>query len=79
MTCAACVDTIENHLINLEGVTKVSVSLMTSKGIIEYDPDKIGIRMIIEEVESIGFEAKIENATGKEDIRKIIDTEVFRY
>lgn len=52
---------------------------MTSRASVEYDPEKIGIRMIFEEIEAIGFEAKLENASEKEDIRNIIDAEVFRY
>lgn len=69
MTCASCQNTIESHLKSLEGITSVTVSLLTHKATIQYQSKLIGIRKMIEEVEAIGFEAKYEASGEKTDIR----------
>jgi Cu+-exporting ATPase len=51
MTCSSCVQLIESALKRLEGVEKASVALSTSKCVVEYEPEIIGIRKIIQTVE----------------------------
>ncbi len=72
MTCTNCSTAIENHIGNLAGVTKASVSLLTNKATVQYIAKTIGIRKIIEEIEDLGFGAKFENQSTKSDIRVIL-------
>mmetsp|Transcript_44542 Transcript_44542/g.51286 ORF Transcript_44542/g.51286 Transcript_44542/m.51286 type:complete len:936 (+) Transcript_44542:281-3088(+) len=60
MTCASCVSTIENHLKSIQGVVDVSINLLTEKASIVLDPAVVKARELIEEVESIGFEAALD-------------------
>ena len=48
MTCSSCVAKIEGHLMKQKGIRSVSVALTTQKGKIQYDPEVIGPRDIIE-------------------------------
>ena len=47
MTCASCVHLIEQTLVGTKGVNSASVALATGKAIVEFDPNKIGQRDII--------------------------------
>jgi copper chaperone CopZ len=79
MTCAACTGTIESHLKSLEGVVEATVSLLTHIANIQYRPNKIGLRTLIEEIEAIGFNAKYEAQSDKSDIRLIVNESVVKY
>ena len=46
MTCAMCVQTIEEVLSELDGVIEASVNLATEKAMVTYDPKKIGYKEI---------------------------------
>ncbi len=58
MTCASCVQNIEQGLGKLDGVLKVSVNLTTEKGTVEYDPGRITVQDIIKAVTDIGYGAE---------------------
>ncbi len=65
MTCASCVGTIESHLNSLSYVTDVNINLLTTKlnvGITSSDSGA-GARSIIEEIESLGYEARFVDAS----------------
>ena len=47
MTCASCVSLIEQKLTGTKGVNSATVALATGKAIVEFDPNKIGVRDII--------------------------------
>ncbi len=49
--------TIEDMLLKIDGVQKVSVNLVEAKARVEYDPTKTVIDTLIETVEDIGFGA----------------------
>ncbi|RWS27695.1 copper-transporting ATPase 1-like protein [Leptotrombidium deliense] len=55
MTCASCVNTIEKNVKKLCGVQSVSVSLTTEKAKITFDPQLIGVRVIVETINDLGF------------------------
>jgi len=77
MTCSACQQTIENHLNSLDGIKSATVSLLTHKATIKYNPKAIGIRNIIEEIEMLGFDARYEaKSDGGSDIREILEKSV---
>ncbi|XP_074838718.1 copper-transporting ATPase 2 isoform X2 [Carettochelys insculpta] len=59
MTCASCVHNIESKLTRTNGILYASVALATSKAHIQFDPEIIGPRDIIQIVEEIGFHASL--------------------
>ncbi|MCS7143483.1 MAG: heavy metal translocating P-type ATPase [Archaeoglobaceae archaeon] len=68
MSCAMCAKTIEETLKRLPGVIDVNVNLATEKARIVYEPSKLKIDYIKEEVEKIGYEfLGIEDEIFKED------------
>ena len=47
MSCSSCVSLIEQTLVSTGGVKSASVALATGKALVEFDPNKIGPRDII--------------------------------
>ena len=47
MTCASCVSLIEQTLAGTNGIDSATVALATGKAIVEFNPNKIGQRDII--------------------------------
>ncbi|MEM2086933.1 MAG: cation-translocating P-type ATPase, partial [Archaeoglobaceae archaeon] len=56
MSCAMCAKTIEETLKRLPGVIEANVNLATEKARIVFDPSKIGIEDLRNEIEKIGYE-----------------------
>ena len=50
MTCASCVNKIQNHMIKIPGITSVNVVLLTNRGRIQYDSSIIGPRDILKHI-----------------------------
>ncbi len=76
MTCTSCVSAIEKHISSLDGVDAISVNLTTEKAEIKFNPNFIGPRDIIEEIEDVGYTASlsqegvnIDKLEKKEEIR----------
>jgi len=59
MTCASCVNKIENTVCKMRGVLSAAVALTTQRGKFTYDPELTGPRDICEAVQKIGFTAEI--------------------
>jgi len=59
MTCSNCSSTIEKCLRDLKGVEYASVSLMMERAEVVYRVTEINTETIVEEVEDIGFDAKV--------------------
>ena len=47
MTCSSCVSLIERTLASNNAINKATVVLATGKAVVEFDPNKIGPRDII--------------------------------
>ena len=47
MSCSSCVSLIERTLATSSGIKSASVALATGKAVVEFDPNKIGPRDII--------------------------------
>ncbi|CAF1246474.1 unnamed protein product [Adineta ricciae] len=69
MTCASCVNKIQNHMTKIPGIKSVNVVLLTNRGRIQYDSSIIGPRDILKHItEDLGFQATIltENAKSQD-------------
>lgn len=58
MSCSNCVARIERHLNKLPGVN-ASVNLITERGTVHFDEKMITVPQLIEQVESLGFKAQV--------------------
>ncbi len=63
MTCASCVATIEKGLAKLPGVSQVSVNLANEKASIEYDPDKVDTKALMDTISEAGYGVAVEKTT----------------
>lgn len=63
MKCSACSARVEKGLNNLSGVNSASVNLVMEKAKVDYDPEKIKPKEIIDEILKIGFKVPEENIT----------------
>ena len=61
MTCSACSSHVEKSVSKVDGVTKVSVNLLTNSMQVEYEEDKTNADNIIEAVENAGYGASVQN------------------
>jgi copper ion binding protein len=55
MNCAACSARVEKGLHTLPGVLSANVNLVMGKGTINYDPEQIEPRQMIERVKELGY------------------------
>ncbi|CAG8600095.1 5330_t:CDS:2, partial [Acaulospora colombiana] len=59
MTCASCVNTIQQMVESLPGVEQTSVNLLTAEASIKHDLNQIGTRDVMKVIEEIGFEPRL--------------------
>lgn len=67
MSCAACSAHVEKAVGQLDGVKKVTVSLLTNSMTVEYDDSRINDAAIIKAVENSGYGAAVEGAKAAKD------------
>ncbi|MBE0515928.1 MAG: copper-translocating P-type ATPase [Methanophagales archaeon] len=72
MDCPGCAATIERTLSRLKGVSNPAVNFATRKASLEYDPERVELKEIINAVERIGYKVKEseKEAEEKEERRK---------
>ncbi len=63
MTCASCVATIEKGLSKLPGVSGVNVNLASEKVAIEYDPDKVDTKVLMDTISDVGYGVAVAKTT----------------
>ncbi|PRP89674.1 copper-transporting ATPase CopA [Planoprotostelium fungivorum] len=69
MTCSSCVSVIESYLTNIPGVSYASVSLLSKRARVKYDPCVITPSAI---VDAVGFEGTVtEERGGKGSVRTL--------
>ncbi|MHB8546231.1 MAG: heavy metal translocating P-type ATPase [Nitrosotalea sp.] len=65
MHCAGCVNSIQNYVTELKGVTKCEVNLAAEKATLEFDPTVTDLATIEKAVEEIGYKVVYEKLTVK--------------
>ncbi len=63
MTCAGCVNIIQNKLAGINGVDKCEVNLGSEKAILEYDPEITDITKLENAIKSTGYKVVYEKLT----------------
>ncbi|KAJ3349876.1 hypothetical protein HDU91_006325, partial [Kappamyces sp. JEL0680] len=61
MSCSACVNAIEKHMLAQPGVFHCSVSLTMERATIDFDPDTYSDDAVAAMIDDIGFEARVVN------------------
>ena len=60
MSCASCASSIENNLMNVDGIQSVNVSVSLEKGVIQHTSDVLA-HEVAKLINELGFEATIES------------------
>ena len=55
MTCTTCAATIEKGLAETPGVEQANVSFASEKAIVEYDPAKVDLAKIKDNISQLGY------------------------
>ncbi|WP_258756886.1 cation-translocating P-type ATPase [Cytobacillus firmus] len=80
MHCAACAARIEKAVSKLEGVEDVHVNLTTEKGRVTFSKKKISINEIINRINKIGFDAKIDRQNNlQSEMEKLREIKVLKW
>ncbi|XP_041356839.1 LOW QUALITY PROTEIN: copper-transporting ATPase 1-like [Gigantopelta aegis] len=67
MTCMSCVRTIEGMISKLDGIQQITVSLENKCATICYDPSKLSADKIANEIDDLGFDARVHNSYPMHD------------
>ncbi|HEY2493450.1 MAG TPA: heavy metal translocating P-type ATPase [Paenibacillus sp.] len=71
MTCAACSTRIEKGLNRMEGITQANVNLALETAHVEYAPDRITVKEMMDKVEQLGYKAiPKQEASDTADLRQ---------
>jgi len=68
MTCAACVQTIESTLLQVNGVERCSVSLPLQRATVLYDHSKVDAGSLTKSVEEVGYGARLYERSVEENV-----------
>lgn len=64
MTCSGCCTRIEKFLGSQRGVVDVNVSLLTCRGVFQFDPELVTAKHIEQTVATLGFEPSVLSSEG---------------
>jgi Cu+-exporting ATPase len=71
MSCAACVNRVEQGIKALEGVQDATVNFATSQAVVEFDPQFVDEEAIARKIEEIGYEPIAPAQTGPDSLQKM--------
>ncbi|KAA8490394.1 Copper-transporting ATPase RAN1 [Porphyridium purpureum] len=57
--CASCVRKVEQALLGVDGVSAASLSLVSGRAQVQFDPDRTGLRDLVRAVQTMGFGATL--------------------
>ena len=63
MTCNSCVQSIEKMISDVSGIVSIKVSLESENAVVFYEPDLITAEKICDEIDDMGFEARISRSS----------------
>jgi cation transport ATPase len=78
MTCAACIQTIENALLKIEGVERVAVSLPLSRATVVFDSDLLPPSRLEDTIRNVGYGAKVGNRSAEDNQELLSQSEHLR-
>ncbi|WP_239725123.1 MULTISPECIES: heavy metal translocating P-type ATPase [unclassified Mammaliicoccus] len=70
MTCAACSSRIEKVLNRQEGIEQATVNLTTEQANIEYNPEIVDIKAIIDKIKKLGYDAQAKSEMKNKETHK---------
>ncbi|RSL29187.1 copper-translocating P-type ATPase [Salibacterium salarium] len=70
MTCAACSTRIEKVLNKQEGVQSANVNLTTETAAVEYNPELVDTKALIEKIKNVGYDAKSKTEAEEKQTHK---------
>ncbi|TIC13528.1 heavy metal translocatin [Wallemia mellicola] len=71
MTCSSCTSSIETALSNLEGVINADISLPLEYARIQFNPDIVGVRDIVELIQETGFDCMIRDDRNDSQLKSL--------
>ena len=70
MMCAGCSARVEKRLNEIDGIQAASVNLPARTALVEYDPEKVSLEQMKQEIDKIGYEMVIEEDRNVEAIER---------
>ena len=70
MMCAGCSARVEKRLNELDGIQSANVNLPARTALVEYDPEKVSLEQMKQEIDKIGYEMVIEEDRNVEAIER---------
>lgn len=59
LNCPSCVNNIESHLNNMEGVREVTVHFSTGRIEVEHDVSQVSLQDLIDAVKETGYKVRV--------------------
>lgn len=69
MTCANCALTIEKGMSKMPGVNTAAVNFASEKLSLEYDPELVNEKAIVEKIKDLGYGMQVESGEGKQQFK----------
>lgn len=70
MMCAGCAANVERKLNSIEGVSQASVNLPARTALVEYDPKRVSLELMKEQVAAIGYDMVTDDNRNVEQIER---------
>ncbi len=78
MSCASCAVSVENVLLDLQGVVTATVNFAASSVMVEYLPNMVQAKDLRQAVQSIGYDLLIDDDAEKSDTLEAIQSQKYR-